>query len=96
MVGVLSSASQLGDEVLQVDISFLQVQRVDDNLDQLEEREGGSSDEGGEAAGESSCEEKVRAPPHRLIHLDTFFCLLIFVFVHLVLGQLQILTELQT
>ena len=81
MVGILSSASQLGDEVLQVDVGLLQVQRVDDNLDELEEREGGPSDEGGEAAGEGSGEEEVGAPPHRLVHL--------------VLGQLQVLAELQ-
>ena len=45
------------------------MQRVDDNLDELEKREGGPSDEGGEAAGEGSGEEEVGAPPHRLVHL---------------------------
>ena len=47
---ILTCASQLGYEVLQVDVGLLQVQRVDHNLDELEEREGGPSDERGETA----------------------------------------------
>ena len=52
MSGVLAGPGQLGDEVLQEDVSVLQVQRVDDYLDELEQGQAGPPYQGAQAAGQ--------------------------------------------